>query len=450
MITSAQSILHHLASCIARALPKRATLTLVLALTLLCPALAFAADKVTLRDGRVLEGTILREEQGYIWFQTTVGAITRTDIFSPAEILALERSTAAETPGTTPAAATPQPSAAQPAAADRPRPRSGAIRAAVITLGAGPQRGMVGIYLTADSLRRAIPLLKEENVELVVFRVNSPGGIAAEVQPLSDVIQNEYKPNFTVVAWIESAISAAAMTAHTIENIYFMSTGNYGAATAYVPDGQGGGTAASGRALETFLYTMERISARGGHPKQIMRSMQIMEPLSVSFDENGQATWFNTTEGQFIVNPPDRVLTLNAEDAVRFKFARGIADDIHQLAKVMGYPEVEWVGEAVPGVPYPVSKAEAFLRRFRDQTNEDERRLREYQVLYQQAIQLAQGLPPEQRGPLIGQARRQLENIKRMVRNNPNFAEFIFGRNPEQWREFIEEQEEILRRLSRR
>ena len=58
---------------------------------------------------------------------------------------------------------------------------------------------------------------------------------------MSDVIHEQYKKKFRTVAWIDSAISAAAMTAHCLEEIYFTPQGNYGAAR--------GGSATSRRSL---------------------------------------------------------------------------------------------------------------------------------------------------------------------------------------------------------
>src|SRR5690606_34230378 len=140
-------------------------------------------------------------------------------------------------------------------------------RIAVISLGEGGDKDMVGLFMTAEALKRAIPLLEKDNVTDVVFRIQSGGGALLEIQKLSDVIHNEFKPRFRVVAWIKSAISAAAMTAHCIEDIYFTSDGNYGACTGWY----GQLTAVKGRDLEEVLYMMEKISARGKHDPKIMR-----------------------------------------------------------------------------------------------------------------------------------------------------------------------------------
>jgi hypothetical protein len=431
----------------------------VAAMALLLVPSALAADKITLKDGSVVEGTIIREESGYVWIRTTNTGVAAEKMLTPSEIRTIERESvgdkkdATKTDANGEAAADPKPEASAPAGGDAakkdaPKSRSGAPRAAVITLGGGGSQDMVGLYITAETLRRMIPMLKEEQVEIVVFRINSGGGALSEIEPLGNILINEYKSQFTVAAWIESAISAAAMTSHHLEDIYFMSKGNYGAATAWYGNLQ----AVKGLQLERILAMMERVSAKGGHDKTIARAMQIEEPLYAEIDETtGQVRWSNSDKLQYEVNPRGRIFTFNAETAAKFKFSRGTADDVETLGKLMGYSEVVWVGEKVPGVPYPVSKAEAFNRKFRERTAEDERRTREYQTIYMQSLQMAQGAQGDQRGAFIGRARQQLENIKRMVNNNPNFAMFVFGAESyQEWKDrWLPERDEELRRLSR-
>jgi len=417
------------------------------AMVVLGSASVRAADRVTLKDGTILEGSIVREESGYVWLKTTVGGIDNERMLTPADITKIDREVSKDGASKPDAkAAAPKDDASK--AGEAPRALGKAPRAAIITLGEGGHKDMVGVYMTADALRRAIPLLEEEKIEIVVFRINSGGGIGIEVQRLSDVIHNEYKPRFTVVGWIDTAISAAAMTAHTIENVYFMPNGNYGACTGFRPDGQGGGIAVKGRELENILYEMEKISARGNRPKEIMRSMQIMEPLSCSIDENGQVTWYQNLDGQFIVNPDGRILSLNAQDAVKYKFAKGIANDIDELGKAMGYTEIVWVGESMPNTPYPVCKAEKLQREIRAQTFEDEKRLREYWDLYQRALGAAQSTPKADRGKFINRAKENLERIRKMGKNNPNMIEFIMSIPPEKWTEWLDEQEEKIRKIA--
>src|SRR5689334_10561022 len=57
----------------------------------LAPAGARAADKIVLKDGRRLEGTIVREVDGSVWSTPTENGQEKTDFFMPDAITSLER-----------------------------------------------------------------------------------------------------------------------------------------------------------------------------------------------------------------------------------------------------------------------------------------------------------------------------------------------------------------------
>jgi hypothetical protein len=421
-----------------------AVLALFLGLVL-SAAPALAVDRVTLKDGKVLEGTIVRELEGIIWLKYDMGGIEREQMLQPSEITSIERDAAA-----TPANAEPVVAGAAPPKIAR---NNGAPRAAVITLGSreGKQGDMVGVYMTAHGLKEMIPMLEEElgtdGTGIVVFRITSGGGLLLEIQRLSDVIQNEYKKRWRVVAWIDSAISAAAMTAHCIEDIYFTPQGNYGACTGW----SGALVAVKGRGLEEVLYMMEKISARGGYDHKIMRAMQIQEPLSCTIDPNGNVSWFqDATSGEILVNRDGEVLTFNADTAAKVKFSKGTASTVKELEKLMGYQELEWVGVEEKGVPWKVCKAEKWNIAYRKQVHQDEERVGEYFQNYNMQIQAAAQAPRADRGAFVNRARQTLEKIKNAVRTNPNFALLQLGMESEQeYKDFIERQEKQLRDLMR-
>ncbi len=427
-------------SKIANVLSSLAAALLIAGLLFVGVSSARADDKLTLKDGRVLEGVVTRELDGYVWFKAKLGGIEQVQMYTPEEIASLERDAAAA------AAATPAPEKSDP----KPRAPgvSGTPKGAVITLGEAGDKDMVGLFMTAAALKDAIPLLEAEGVNVVVFRIKSGGGALLEIQRLSDVIHNDYKPRFRTVAWIDSAISAAAMTAHCLEEIYMTKQGNYGACTGW----SGALVAMKGRSLEEVLYMMEKISARGQHDPKIMRSMQIMEPLSADIDANGDVTWHqDATSGEFVLNPEGRILTFNAVTAEKFKFSRGTADTLDELGKLMGYQEIEWVGKPTPGFDWPICDAEKLQMDFRAKTYEDQELVGKYWTSYQMAVAAAQGTQdPNERGKFVNRARGHLNNIRSMCENNPNFKIFVFNMTDEEFEAFLEAQEKLLRDLMRR
>jgi hypothetical protein len=421
-------------------------LSLLVAATLVLSAAgAFALDRVTLKDGRVVEGTIVREVEGFVWIRTSVGGVIQERMFTPDEVATIARD----------AAAAPAPSEPVVANADAPKvaPRTGVPRAAIITLGSRDSRegDTIGIDIQAFALREMLPMLEQElgtdGTGVVVFRITSGGGLLLEIQRLSDVIQDEYKKRFRTVAWIDSAISAAAMTAHCIEEIYFTPQGNYGACTGW----SGALQAVKGRGLEEVLYMMERISARGGYDPLIMRSMQIQVPLSATIDANGEVRFYaDATSGEILVNRDNEILTFNATTAAQVKFSRGTATTIQELQALMGYKELEWVGVQERGYNWPISRAEKWNINWRRKIKEDQDRMQEFFTRYQMLVNAAASEPRETRGRFVNQAREALNRIREAARRNPNMGLLTFNVfTEEELREIFDREEKRLRDLMR-
>lgn len=433
-----------------------------LALCMALPA-AFAvagdAARITLKDGSVLEGEIVRELEGVVWIKIGSGNSEEVRMITPSEMKSLVRDAGAapavaptpkqvEKPVEKPAepeAAKDLPAPAPSDTTNQPR-KPGVPRAAVLTLGDGTDRDMVGVYLMAKPLHDAIPLLKQDNVDIVVFRVNSGGGYDYEVQKLSDVIYNEYRKNFRTVVWVDWAISAAAMTSHAVEEIYFTPEGAYGACTAF---GEGL-VAAKDADLEQILFKMEKISARGNHPLEIMRAMQTMSPLSATVSPNGDVSFYqDDTSGQIVLNTKDRVLTFNSQTAAKVKFSSGTASNLQELAKAMQLPEVEWVGVKKPGFMWPICRAEQMQMDFRDKTARDEQQLGEYVAMLEQALSMGSGMDDDRKAKLAGKARECMNKIIAAVNNNPNMALFKLNVPPEKFREeWIEPTEKKIKELT--
>ncbi len=298
----------------------------------------------------------------------------------------------------------------------------------------------VGITITAKSFKEAIPMLEADKVDVVVVRINSGGGALNELKPFQELFQFEYEPRFRTVAWVHSAISAAAMSPWSLDEFYMEPEGNIGACTGY----SGPLIAVKGRELLEVLEQMREVSGWGGRDPKIMRSMQIMEPLSANVDEFGNVTFFqDSTSGKIRLNPDGQVLTLNAIDAVRVKFARGIAANTEELMKAMNITEYEIVGQ----------KATKHIQDTMRRNHKVEVEVNETVVKYQLAVRAAQSLAGEnnreRRVAEVGRATRALAVIKKQCDINDNFRYTLsvpFG----EWlsNEWFEEQGYYLKRLA--
>ena len=392
---------------------------------------AFAGDKIYLKDGRVIEGDIVREVNGSVWVNYKIGGVEQNGAFFGAgQIEKIERDVAGDPPPSDPIKAD------QAQATKEVAKRPGEIRGVVLTL-----EGMVGVQFASKPIHDMIPWLEEQQVDVVVLKVNSGGGLLLEIEKMHDVIVNELKPRFRTVAWIESAISAAAMSSHVIEEIYFMPEGNYGACTGWYGNLQ----PVEGRGLEEVLYMMEKASAEGKKDFRIMRSMQIEVPLSYNENQDGEIEWFNNEDGEYLVNPTNQILTFDSQQAERCKFSKGTADSIDELTPLLGYQEVNWLGRHVPGEIFPISKAEDDMRDWREGVTTAEEKFQVYFVKYGLSIQNAQAAQDKAtRGTFVGQARRHLAVIERACNDYPNLK--LLQGLTDEW---FEAQHELLRDLMR-
>lgn len=400
--------------------------------TLLTGSAAFA-DKIHLKDGRVLEGKVVREGTGFVFFKVKVGSVESEQMFMMSDVVKIERED-------------PKPKTDENIKADEDaksaavgkkdeRKHSGATRVAFLNFGCpsewqGKHEDMVGVQVSAEAYRKAIPLLEKDKVDVVVVRVKSGGGYGLEVPKFNEIFEKEYKKRFRLVAWIESGISAAAMAPWVIEEMYFYPQGTLGACTGW----SGNLVAVKGVQLEMMLHSMEIASGLGKKDPKIMRAMQIMEPLSVDIDENGEVHWRQDENGQIVLNRANNVYTMVASEAVRTKFAKGIAETKEELMTRMGIQEYVWAGQAAADL---VNKSIAD----NDAADKHNQALLQKYML---AIRVADALPDkERRGVELARAKRFLQELRNIAKLNPNF-EFHIGLT----KEWFEQQEEIIKRIA--
>jgi hypothetical protein len=394
---------------------------------------AFALDRVTLNNGEVYEGTILRETDSAIWMKRRVGTVEFEAFVLKEDVASIERDV--EVPGE----AIPR----RDAGPDRQRLReavaSGATKVAFITLGEKEtNKEMVGMYIFADALRDSMKALlelpKEEQPDIVVLIVDSGGGYTAETQPLSDVIHLEMKKHFRVVVWVESAISAASFISFNAEEIYMRPEGHIGGTVQYIMD-RSGARASEGRELLEVLALGEVISKRGRRDPLIMRAMQMTNLLTADVNERtGEVKFYDGAGGQHVVSPEGENLTLNALDADFYGISKGTASTKDELAKLMGLSEWIEVGHV----------ADQIQRRFRDNVKTAEVRTNEILQKYSIAVASAANARGSDRQREIGIARRYLRELRSVINRAPSFKQY--NRITDEW---FRQQEQMLRDMMR-
>jgi hypothetical protein len=411
---------------------------------LLSPGVARAADTVTLASGETLSGTIERDEGDVVIIRVMRDGKEERIFLTREEILKIVRGT----PATPDAPKSDAPKSDAPKAdapkGDAPKSDTGSdkttpaqassadkkpadaqsralvgrpTRVAMLNFGGpsawklGAGANGVGEMAIARHFAEAFPLLKKDNVDVVIIRVNSPGGALSEVSKFHEVFR-QYKETFRCAVWVEWGISAAAMSPWIFEDIYMLPEGALGGATAHM----GGVAAVEGFDLEKILYGMEQISREGKKHPFIARAMQVQAALSVNIDENGNVTYFQDETGQRVINGATRVLTLTSKDAYDIKVSKGTAATFEELMSVMGISEWQMGGaEATKAV-------DDGIRRMNVARTELPITAQKYQM----AVGAAQGTRDmDARRREVGIARGHLNRIRKWMEENEGLGRSV-------------------------
>lgn len=230
------------------------------------------------------------------------------------------------------------PPAATPAPASPPK---------VATLHFGPVAGrdgpgIVGKDIRVEDWREVMRKLEADKPDIIIVRINSSDATDAdpdEAVKFHDLFR-DLKKRTRVVGWIESATFSGALAVLSIEEYHFFPYGSFGAISMGERDLNEPTDPARWKKLA------ETAAADGKHPIMVIRAMQDQVPLSVSLDAATGAVTFSQDEaGPVVLNPKPQVLTLTADQAVKYGFAKSVAATEDQLLANLGFTKLQRVGE---------------------------------------------------------------------------------------------------------
>lgn len=171
--------------------------------------------------------------------------------------------------------------------------------------------------------------------QIIVILFDSHGGLASAMEGIHNSIL-DLKKRHRVVAWIKTAISAAAASSLACDEIYFMTEGTLGAMTAFA-----GTVSLKEDKLQAWLDLAGSFMENGGRSPYIAHAM-ITAPALLSYDkdpETGKVTWYNDLSGQHALSNKTTNLVFTSSVAVDSGFADGIADTGEELAKLLDLSE---------------------------------------------------------------------------------------------------------------
>ena len=297
---------------------------------------ATAADRVTMKDGRVFTGHITNQTDNVIRIQVQFGELVKEEILFMGDVASVEKSVSdAEVKEAG------QRNHDEMEAKDRAEAKAKQSRdnPGVIVL---PMTGGVGETFRHDEIEMVAEHADKIKAEtgqspIIVLEIESGGGMMLEMYEIHETL-TEVKKRHRVVAWIKEAISAAAATAFHCDEIYFRTDGNLGAMTGF---NSGTGVALKDDALRGWLNDASNWAEAGGRSGAIARAM-IHNPFELSFtvnEETGEIEWFDDLSGEHILSTSETNLSFTSSTALASKFADGVADTPEELAKLLDLPE---------------------------------------------------------------------------------------------------------------
>ncbi len=203
-----------------------------------------------------------------------------------------------------------------------------------------PMEGMVGETMRATELDVLATYIDENygKGQVIVLKVDSGGGYGRTWSDIKDVIF-KVRENHRVVAWIESAISAAAMTVYCCDEMYYTSLGEVGSCTGYSgspnnplsPEGQ-----------QVMIDEMEKVIAQSSRTPYLAACMFLLDKW-LTYDKDpitGEITYYNTPEGNFHLSSGTN-LTLSAKQAFEGGLCDGIANTEEELLTLLNLEDAE-------------------------------------------------------------------------------------------------------------
>ncbi len=335
-------------------------------------------DRVTFKNGRVVEGRIIEENEREVKMEVVFAGISATTTYKRSELLTIERGV------TKPAGGASKPDAPAPTAPKE----SGAGQAATTadggdTTGEGARvylielKGVFGKDVTETPLQRAIDDAKSMDPDVIVVKmdlkpaeeVEFPGMSVAErirgfdglfmAENMTPVIERAVRDGRRVVFWIKRAEAGAAFLPLICPEIYFTPDGRLGG-IGTLQNFDIGDTRVNEKQISLRLGHAEGIAIHGGYAPELVRAMARSENwLAVRFEggeprymmkeptkeqlaegwlvlsDNGEGDNKDTME-QEVRRQGNDVLNLDAKWARDLRVSRGTAGTIEDLVFEMG------------------------------------------------------------------------------------------------------------------
>lgn len=200
-----------------------------------------------------------------------------------------------------------------------------------------PVVGVIGEEVTADALRKALAEARRSQCEYVILGFRSDGGFITEVPPLIEVINDSR--DLRIVAYVDKAISAAAVVALACPEIYFTERGTIGATVAWIGGPDGVPRNVDEKMQSAWRAIMRSATETSGHSPLFLRGMSEIEiELVLSRQPNGESAVMlseDAPNGRMLKRRGE-ILALTAAEAEMCGLSRGTIKSIGGMKDAFG------------------------------------------------------------------------------------------------------------------
>ncbi len=276
-----------------------------------------------------------------------------------------------------------------------------------------------------EALEKALVQAKEFKADIVVWRLNTPGGRVDLADKIIRMIEGIDWAR--TVAWVhgpdKQALSAGAYLCLATHAIYMTPGSTIGAATPFTKNSSGS-AAVDEKFRSAFRARFRSLAESRGHPVAVADAMvdhtvsvvQVFldgKPKLVTLEEAKRLEGEHKKDGTFkvgkIVSKPGKIVTLTSSEAEEFGVSEGQASTLEELVAALGYEK------------HTAKDAEWLTAWVEKESQESKDRFEKLRTAYNTLIQQAQMTPdPRKRRAVLQACAKALVEIEKLAQDPTN------------------------------
>ncbi len=258
----------------------RTSSLVLLGLAVLAPGLVTSAnaDRIVLKDGRTIEGTVSREDDKTLTVEIRRVGVSLITTLSKSEVKTRDKPV-----------------------------REGQPYVVI------PVHGAIGEDVTVDALRAGLAEARLAKPQYGILDIDSPGGDIAQMMDMLDLL-NEASKDLKIIAYVKRAHSAAAVIAMSCSKIYMQSGATIGATVPFRMT-KNGPADVDAKFRSVMEARMRAANQHGAHNDLLIRGMSDIDLELYLTDDNGKPTLRTSGPGK-LIKSKGQILTLTTDEAV--------------------------------------------------------------------------------------------------------------------------------------